>query len=78
MIRNDPVEMILRRDAQHVRLRAMHAVTKQFCLARVQQQGQQLLVREGVRRTLQKAPQQIGRGSVHGIASFALMEYGIL
>ena len=46
--------------------------------ARVQQQGQQLLVREGVRRALQKAPQQIGRGSVHGIASFALMEYGIL
>ena len=32
--------------------------------------------REGVRRALQKAPQQIGRGSVHGIASFALMEYG--
>ena len=28
--------------------------------ARVQQQGQQLLVREGVRRALQKAPQQIG------------------
>ena len=46
--------------------------------ARVQQQGQQLLVREGVRRALQKAPQQIGRGSVHRIASFALMEYGIL
>lgn len=63
MIRDDPVEMILRRDAQHVRLRAMHAVTKQFCLARVQQQG-------GVRVRLDRAvkitrPPQMSRRRIN-------------
>ena len=38
MIRNNPIKMVLRGNAQHVRLCAVYAVTKQFRFARVQQQ----------------------------------------